>query len=64
MLRRGHLVVKLPAPRVAALIGAGAGLEFDAGRGRPMRQWVAVVTADDDVWLSLAEESLAFVTRH
>jgi hypothetical protein len=63
MLSRGRLVVKLPGSRVAELIAAGTGLPFDAGKGRPMKEWVAVSDADDATWLSLAEEALAFVGR-
>jgi hypothetical protein len=61
MLSRGHLVVKLPRERVAALIASGAGLPFDAGKGTPMKEWVAVSDADDNTWRALAEEALAFV---
>jgi hypothetical protein len=61
MLSRGRLVVRLPRGRVAALIAAGTGLPFDAGKGVPMKEWVAVRNADDDTWAALAEEALAFV---
>lgn len=61
MLVRGSLVVKLPSERVTALIAAGVGVSFDAGKGRPMREWVTVVTADDAVWRSLALEAHRFV---
>lgn len=59
MLAHGRLVVKLPAARVAELIAAGMGGPFDAGKGRPMRQWLTV--ADDADWTALARESLAYV---
>jgi hypothetical protein len=62
MLTRGRLVVKLPRARVAELIAAGAGEPFDAGKGRPMKEWLAVADAGDDAWRDLAEEALAFVS--
>lgn len=55
-----HLVVKLPAPRVAALVAAGEGLPFPAGRP-PMREWVAIVSDDPQAWHGLVEEALAYV---
>jgi hypothetical protein len=58
---RGSLVVKLPAPRVAELIQAGVGAPFDAGKGRPMREWVALPDASRAEDLALAEEALIFV---
>ena len=54
----GQFVVKLPAARVAALIAAGQGRSFEAGKGRPMREWLAVDPAAD--WRALADEALRF----
>ena len=62
MLSRDRLVVKLPRARVAELISSGAGEPFDAGKGRPMKEWVALTDADDATWLAVAEEALAFVS--
>jgi hypothetical protein len=62
MLQADRLVIKLPATRVAELIADGDGEPFDAGKGRPMKEWVAIpVAADDALWLELAEEAFAFV---
>jgi hypothetical protein len=61
MARPGGLVFKLPAERVAALIGSGAGRPFDAGKGRPMKEWVVVGPDAAAQWPALAEEALAFV---
>lgn len=58
---RGHLVVKLPANRVAALIGDGSGAAFDANKGTPLKEWLVVLRDDPDTWLDLAGEALEFV---
>jgi hypothetical protein len=61
MLVRGELVLKLPADRVQALVDSGDGVHFDAGKGRPMREWLALSPTSRKPWLALAEEALAFV---
>ena len=58
----GQLVLKLPAGRVSALIAAGRGLPWSAGKAVPLREWVAVAD-DEPAWLDLANEALAFVGR-
>ena len=62
MLVRGALVVKLPRQRVAELIEAGRGEPFDAGKGRPMKEWVAVRSAPS-TWIDLAREARRFVAQ-
>jgi hypothetical protein len=53
------LVVRLGRDRVDALVESGRGLSFDpSGRGRPMRDWVAVPPPVDD-WLPLGREAAA-----
>jgi hypothetical protein len=65
MISHGRLVVKLPAARVGALIGEGTGLPFDGGKGRAMKEWLAVTGGDDETWAALAHEALDFVrSRH
>ena len=61
MISAGRLVLKLPARRVEALLRSGQGLPFDAGKGRPMKEWVALDDGADLPWSSLAREALAFV---
>jgi hypothetical protein len=61
MLSAGRLVLKLPRSRVASLVASGVGTPFDAGKGRPMKEWVALGERVGDEWLTLAEEARAFV---
>ncbi len=61
MLSRDRLVIKLPASRVAALIESGEGEPFDAGKGKPMKEWVAVPETNPATWRALAAEALKFV---
>ena len=62
MLVDDRIVVKLPAARVAQLISDGAGVPFDAGKGRPMKEWVGL-TVDDSACRELVAEAMAFVGR-
>jgi TfoX/Sxy family transcriptional regulator of competence genes len=61
MVSHGRLVLKLPHDRVSALIERGDGLLFDAGKGKPMREWVVLTAKRSEQWLSLAEEACVFV---
>src|SRR5690242_17419744 len=42
MLVRGQLVVKLPRPRVDQLVARKEGDRFDANKGKPMKEWLAL----------------------
>ncbi len=64
MLTGGRLVVKLPAQRVEELIRSAIGSPFESGKGRPMKEWVAVTTDDEETWLALAREALDYVGAH
>ncbi|MDE1900987.1 MAG: hypothetical protein KGI37_04995 [Alphaproteobacteria bacterium] len=57
-LHNGHLVMKLPASRIAALIDFGCLGSYEC-RGRLMKEWGIVATANKDI-VALAEESRAF----
>ncbi|HEV2140014.1 MAG TPA: hypothetical protein VGT01_02385 [Candidatus Dormibacteraeota bacterium] len=61
MLVRGELVLKLPRARVDELIESREGTRFDAGKGKPMREWFVLSPASTRRWLPLAEEALEFV---
>jgi hypothetical protein len=61
MLVRGALVLKLPRVRVDELVESGAGARFDAGKGKPMREWFVLSHTSTKRWLALAEEALDFV---
>ena len=56
----GALVLKLPAARVDELVAAGS-VRFDAGKGRPMREWVETWPADEAECAALVAEAHAFV---
>src|SRR5207244_13409690 len=57
MISRGELVVKLPAERVDELVESGASTRFDAGKGRPMKEWVSVPAKHHRRWAKLATEA-------
>ncbi|HZY71431.1 MAG TPA: hypothetical protein VFF67_10710 [Thermoplasmata archaeon] len=60
---RGSFVVKLPATRVDALVAEGRGVRWVPGRGRSMREWVALDGAHAGSWLDLAIDARAFVAE-
>jgi TfoX/Sxy family transcriptional regulator of competence genes len=55
MLVKDALVVKLPRERVEELVRSGNGEPFDAGRGRPMKEWVTI--RDERKWVDFAREA-------
>ncbi len=63
MLAQGHLVVKLPAASVDALVRDGTGARFDPkGTGKGMREWCQIATGRGN-WPALAQEAFAFVAK-
>ena len=58
---RLDFVVKLPRKRVDELVESGDGHPFDAGKGRPMKEWLVVPPTSSLDWSAVAEEALAFV---
>ena len=63
MLKNEYLVLKLPNARVAALLKSGDGAAFDAGKGKPMKEWVMLGPRVQEWWLPLAEEALSYVSN-
>ncbi len=63
MVARDRLVLKLPADRVLDLVGSGAGEPFDAGKGRPMREWISLAPAALGDAVSLAREAFDFAAE-
>jgi len=59
---RGTFVVKLAQPRVSELVAGGQGSYFDSGKGKPMKEWLALEDQEEE-WLALAKEAHAFVLR-
>jgi TfoX/Sxy family transcriptional regulator of competence genes len=62
MLVKGKLVVKLPGERVDVLVESGEGERFDAGKGKPMREWFVLSPTSSKPWLALAQEAMAKVS--
>ena len=62
MLVRGELVVKLPKVRVDELVTTGVAQRFDAGKGRPMKEWASVTPDASRRWRALVEEARSFVS--
>jgi len=65
-----EFVVKLPRQRVDELTASGIGHQFDSGKGRLMKEWLALSRNTTTDWEALATEAKAFVgakkapTRH
>lgn len=57
---KGRLIIKLPKPRIEALMLAGHLEPYDGKRGE-MKLWVAVGAIDKQLVTDLASEAQAFV---
>jgi len=55
-----HLVLKLPAAEVDALIASIGAHPLSRG-GRPMKEWVRLPPGSETLWLSKATQAKAFV---
>jgi hypothetical protein len=60
MLVRGRLVLKLPVQQVDELVAAGAGVRFDANKGRPMKEWLSLDPDSGRSWPLLARDALDY----
>jgi hypothetical protein len=56
---KGEFVVKLAKDRVDELVRLGKGQYFDSGRGKVMKEWLAV-SSERTTWIELAKEALRF----
>lgn len=63
MLVRDELVLKLPRERVAELVAQRQGVHFDAGKGKPMKEWFVLSPTSSSRWAPLAREALDFVKK-
>lgn len=63
MFYKGDLVIKLSPKRIKELIGSGEGTPFDPGTGKPMKDRVLIPSLKKDLWISLTEESKAYVIK-
>lgn len=58
--RSGHLIVKVDADRVQALITEGTGVAF-APAGRTFKEWVEIPVYERERWIELLQEAQDFV---
>ena len=55
-------VIKLPASRVDELVRDGTAQHFDDGRGKKMKEWLAL-NGKQELWIKLAIEAYRFVGK-
>ncbi len=61
LTRKHRLLLKLPPPRVKALLASGRAEPMESG-GRVMNGWVTLAPDSKKEWIALAGEARAFVT--
>lgn len=61
MLVRDKLVVKLPKARAEVLIGTGAAVAFEPGKGRVMKEWIVLEMPDKKQWQALIREAFGYI---
>lgn len=61
---RGELFVKLPAGRVASLIGSGEGRPCEIRRGSPMREWVRLTPTNEATLAAYIHQARDFVAAY
>ncbi len=57
------LIVKLPRDRVDELTVQGIGEHWDAGRGRPLKEWLVLRSKSKSDWLLFARESMEYILQ-
>jgi hypothetical protein len=57
----GQFVVKLSQARIDTLVATGAGLRFNANRGRSAIEWLDVQATSVREWTDLAYEALEYM---
>lgn len=53
---RSEVVVKLPRAPLEGLIRSGDGVAYDAGKGRPMTEWLVIRPDSAIEWEAIGEE--------
>jgi len=53
-------VAKLPADRIDEFVRNGTGQRFESGRGKPLKEWLALDNSPAN-WIDIAKEARLFV---
>ena len=63
MFTKGHILLKLSPDRVSEIITSGEGLPYDAGTGKPMKNWVNIPETNKESWIKYCEEAKDFLSK-